>query len=129
MQEEIFGPILPIIEYIDLDKAIEKVKENPKPLSCYTFTENKNTKKKILNEISFGGGAINDAIMHITNSHLPFGGVGESGIGAYHGENGFKAFSHYKSVLDKNTWFEPNLKYFPHTLKKLKLIKLILGTK
>jgi aldehyde dehydrogenase (NAD+) len=84
-------------------------------------------KKKILTEISFGGGAVNDALMHITNSHLPFGGVGESGIGAYHGEQGFKAFTHYKSVLEKPTWFEPDIKYYPHTEKKLKWVKRLLG--
>ena len=129
MHEEIFGPILPVIEYNNLDDAILKVKSSPKPLSCYLFTADKKVRNKILNEISFGGGAINDTVMHITNNNLPFGGVGESGIGSYHGEYGFKAFSHFKSVLDKPTWLEPNLKYSPHTLRKLKLIKLLMGQK
>ncbi len=123
MQEEIFGPILPVISYNSLQKAIDQVNKLPKPLSCYVFTNNKTAKKKILNQISFGGGAINDAVMHITNSKLPFGGVGFSGIGNYHGEAGFKAFSHYKSVLDKPTWLELPLKYYPHTPFKLKWIK------
>lgn len=126
MQEEIFGPILPVIEYNDLSEIIQKVKERPKPLSCYIFTSDSHIKQRILNEISFGGGAVNDAIMHVSNSHLPFGGVGDSGIGSYHGIAGFNAFSHYKSMLDKPTWFELNLKYSPHSLKKLNFIKKVL---
>lgn len=127
MKDEIFGPILPVIDYENIDEAIALVKSRPKPLSCYVFTNNKKIKAKLLNEISFGGGAVNDAIMHVTNSYMGFGGVGESGIGAYHGEHGFKAFTHYKSILDKPTWFEPNLKYYPHTKLKFKLIKLVMG--
>lgn len=126
MQQEIFGPILPVLTYETLDAAIAEIKEREKPLSCYIFTSSKTLKNKLLNEISFGGGAINDAIMQITNSNLPFGGVGESGIGSYHGKNGFKAFSHYKSILEKPTWFEPNLKYFPHSKAKFWWIKLLL---
>lgn len=126
MKDEIFGPILPIISYTDLSVIITKIKERPKPLSCYVFTNDAKTKKKILNEISFGSGGINEAIMQISNSNLPFGGVGESGIGSYHGESGFKTFSHYKSILEKPNWLELSLKYFPHTLRKLKLIKFIM---
>lgn len=126
MQEEIFGPILPVITYNDLSEAIQQVKERPKPLSCYIFTSDSRIKQRILQEVSFGGGAVNDAIMHVSNSHLPFGGVGESGIGSYHGIAGFNAFSHYKSILDKPTWFELNLKYSPHSLKKLNFIKKVL---
>lgn len=126
MQEEIFGPILPVISYNSLQEAIDKVNKLPKPLSCYVFTNNKSAKKKILNQVSFGGGAINDAVMHITNSKLPFGGVGFSGMGNYHGEAGFKCFTHYKSVLDKPTWIELPLKYYPHTPFKLKWIKRFL---
>ncbi|MEN8187412.1 MAG: aldehyde dehydrogenase family protein [Bacteroidota bacterium] len=129
MQEEIFGPILPVIEYDDLDDAIAKVKSKSKPLSLYLFTKDKRIKQKLLKEISFGGGAINEAVMHLTNSNMPFGGVGESGTGNYHGENGFQAFSHYKSIMDRSTLIEPNLKHYPRTDKKLKLIKMILGQK
>lgn len=127
MQEEIFGPILPVIEYDNLSDAIGWVKERPRPLSCYVYTEDKAIKNKILREISFGGGAVNDGVMHITNPKLPFGGVGESGTGSYHGDAGFRAFTHYKSVLDKPTWIEFNLKYYPHTPFKLKWIKKLLG--
>ena len=129
MEEEIFGPILPVISYTHLDEAIAQVKKGAKPLSCYVYTLDKATKEKILSEVSFGGGCVNDSVMHITNSHLPFGGVGDSGIGAYHGLSGFKAFTHYKSILEKPTWLEPNLKYAPRTKSKLNLIKLILGLK
>lgn len=126
MQEEIFGPILPVITFDDINEAIAEVKRREKPLSCYVFTSNKALKNKILHEVSFGGGCVNDAIMHISNSHLPFGGVGESGIGSYHGEYGFKTFSHFKSILEKSAWFEPDLKYFPHSETKFKWMKRIL---
>ncbi|RFN57891.1 aldehyde dehydrogenase [Marixanthomonas ophiurae] len=123
MQEEIFGPILPVIGYDNIDEVITEVRKFPKPLSCYVFTNNKKTKRKILNEVSFGGGAINDAVMHISNPKLPFGGVGQSGIGNYHGKAGFDCFTHYKSILDKPTWLELPIKYYPHTNRKLKWIK------
>lgn len=127
MQEEIFGPILPVISYTNLEEVIGQIKAMPKPLACYIFTKQKSLRDKILKEVSFGGGAVNDAIMHFSNGHMPFGGVGDSGIGSYHGESGFKTFSHYKSILDKPTWFEPNLKYFPHTPFKFKLIKFLMN--
>ena len=127
MQEEIFGPILPVIAYHSLDDAIAKIKAGEKPLSCYVFTSDAAIKNKLLTEISFGSGAVNESLMQIANSHLPFGGVGESGMWAYHGEHGFRAFSHYKSVLEKSTLIEPSLKYFPHSVKKLKWIKWIMG--
>ncbi len=127
MQEEIFGPILPIISYTNLQETIGKVKSMPKPLSCYVFTKENTSKHKIFNEISFGGGCVNDALMHISNSHFGFGGVGDSGIGSYHGEEGFKAFTHYKSILDKSNLFEANLKYYPYSDKKLSLIKRMMG--
>lgn len=126
MQEEIFGPILPVLRYTSLDDAIGMIKSKPKPLALYLFTNDRSIKTKVTNELSFGGGAINDAIMHITNHHLPFGGVGDSGIGSYHGEAGFKTFSHYKSMLEKPLRFEPNLKYSPHSESKLKWIKRLL---
>ena len=126
MQEEIFGPILPVITYENLDEAISEIKKREKPLSCYVFTSSTTLKNKIINELSFGSGAINECIMQITNSNMPFGGVGESGIGAYHGEFGFKTFSHFKSMLEKPSWFEPNLKYYPRTKFKFNLIKFLM---
>ena len=127
MQEEIFGPILPIISFTNLDEALAKVKEREKPLSCYVFTSSYAIQHKIENELSFGGGAINDAIMHISNDKMPFGGVGASGMGNYHGKFGFDTFSHFKSILNKPTWLEFNFKYSPYTEWKQKIIKMLLG--
>lgn len=126
MKDEIFGPILPILTYKNLDDAIAKVKARPKPLACYVFTESKTIKHKITSELSYGGGTINDALLHITNSNFGYGGVGESGLGAYHGEAGFKAFSHYKSIIDRPTLFELPLKYYPRTAGKIKWMKRLL---
>lgn len=123
MKEEIFGPILPVISYESLEEAIALVNNLPKPLSCYLFTKSNFIKKQILNEISFGGGAINETLMHISNPNLPFGGVGQSGMGSYHGEAGFRTFSHYKSIIDKATWFDPSVRYSPHTAFRLRLMR------
>jgi len=127
MEEEIFGPVLPVISYSNLDTIITEIKARPRPLSLYLFTRSRDVEERVLRELSFGGGCINDAVMHIANGNLPFGGVGESGLGRYHGEAGFGAFSHYKSLLRKPYWLETNLKYSPHTPLKLKLLKWISG--
>ncbi len=127
MQEEIFGPILPVLFYENLAEAIAKTKQLPKPLSCYVFSDNQKEQHQITETLSFGGGAINDTIMHISNPKLPFGGVGQSGIGSYHGEAGFKTFSHYKSMLKKANWIELPLKYPPYTARKLRWIKRLLS--
>lgn len=126
MQEEIFGPILPILTYKNLDEAIQKVIEGEKPLSAYIFSNNAKEQTKILEKLSFGGGCINDTLMHISNHHLPFGGVGNSGLGNYHGKFGFDAFSHQKAILDKSIYLEPELKYPPYTDGKLKILKKLL---
>ncbi len=123
MQDEIFGPILPVIAYDSLEESIQKVRSMEKPLSCYVFTKSPKIKRQVMDGISFGGGMVNDAVMHITNSNIPFGGVGHSGTGAYHGEEGFKAFSHYKGVIEKSNLLELPLKYFPHSASKLWWIK------
>ena len=128
MKDEIFGPILPLISYSNLEEAIVKIKLLPKPLACYIFTNNKNIRDKLLNQFSFGGGAINEALMHISNTNLPFGGVGDSGTGSYNGKAGFATFSHFKSILHKPFWLEPNLKYSPITNTKLSLIKRLMGS-
>ncbi|MGI9526147.1 MAG: aldehyde dehydrogenase [Weeksellaceae bacterium] len=127
MQEEIFGPILPILTYETLDDVFAKIKANPKPLAAYMFTNNNDEKERFKSEISFGGGCINDTVMHLSNDSLPFGGVGNSGIGNYHGKHGFLTFSHQKSILHRATWAEPNLKYPPYTDKKLSWIKKVMG--
>ncbi|MFZ1676234.1 MAG: aldehyde dehydrogenase [Saprospiraceae bacterium] len=126
MDEEIFGPLLPVISYTDLDEAIHKVNARPKPLACYIFTHDHEVRDKLLSEISFGGGAVNDTVMQISNHHLPFGGVGDSGMGTYHSQAGFAAFSHFKGIIDKPFWFEPNLKYPPYTKTKLSLLKWLM---
>lgn len=127
MEEEIFGPILPVLAFDDLDEVIQKVKAKPKPLACYIYSKNRNIIEKILREVSFGGGGVNESVMHLSNNQLPFGGVGASGMGSYHGKFGFETFSHYKSILDKPLWFEANIKYAPYSSLKLKLIKWLMG--
>ena len=126
MQEEIFGPILPIIEFEDLDWAIAEVKKRDKPLALYVFSSSKKTARRIFHEISFGGGALNDAIMHLANSALPFGGVGNSGMGSYHGKTGFDTFSHFKSIYEHSTLLEPPVKYPPYSKTKLKLLRMMM---
>jgi aldehyde dehydrogenase (NAD+) len=127
MEDEIFGPLLPVLGFTDLNEAIDQVKYRPRPLSFYVFSTNKKTVNRLLKELLFGGGAINDSVMHLSNSNLPFGGVGFSGIGSYHGKAGFAAFSHYKSILHKPFWFESSLKYPPYTPFKLKWIKRMMN--
>jgi aldehyde dehydrogenase (NAD+) len=123
MQEEIFGPILPVIGYDNFDKVVEIIKQQEKPLAAYLFTKNEKEKDVFLNQISFGGGCINDTVMQISNPNLPFGGVGNSGRGNYHGKYGFLSFSHQKSVIDKPIWGEPNFRYPPYTSAKQKIVK------
>jgi aldehyde dehydrogenase (NAD+) len=124
MQEEIFGPILPIMEYSDLQEAISKVKTLPKPLALYFFSNNRQHHEKIIAEIPFGGGCINDTLLHVANPHLPFGGLGTSGIGNYHGKASFDTFSHKKSILRKSFHLDLPLRYPPYR-KKLGLLKKI----
>jgi aldehyde dehydrogenase (NAD+) len=125
MQEEIFGPVLPVITYETLDEAFEIIKHFEKPLAAYLFSDSSAIKDRFLNEISFGSGAINDCVMQISNPNLPFGGVGHSGMGRYHGKYSFECFSHFKAILDKPTAIETNLKYYGYNEKKLKLVKLL----
>ncbi|WP_061309721.1 aldehyde dehydrogenase [Clostridium botulinum] len=113
MEEEIFGPIFPVIEFEDIDKVIDIVKNNPKPLALYYFSENKEKQEFIIKNISFGGGCINDTIMHLSTSTLPFGGVGSSGIGGYHGRASFDTFSHKKSILKKSNLIDIKIRYAP----------------
>ena len=122
MQEEIFGPIMPIIEYQDLDKTIKELKTKEKPLALYIFSKNKININKVINDLSFGGGCVNDVIMHLTNEHLPFGGIGNSGMGRYHGKYSFDSFTHEKPIFKKGK-IEIQVKYPPDTNKKIKLIK------
>lgn len=127
MQEEIFGPILPILTYDKLDSAIAQINARPKPLALYIFSKDIAKQQKVINETSSGGVCINDTVMQVGVSSLPFGGVGDSGIGSYHGKASFDTFSHQKSVLKKGLWFDFAWRYAPYTLKQLKQIKSIVS--
>ncbi|HDM8626745.1 TPA: aldehyde dehydrogenase [Staphylococcus aureus] len=122
MQEEIFGPILPILTYQSLDEAIAFIHQRPKPLSLYLFSEDENATQRVINELSFGGGAINDTLMHLANPKLPFGGVGASGMGRYHGKYSFDNFTHEKSYIFKSTRLESGV-HLPPYKGKFKYIK------
>lgn len=126
MQEEIFGPILPILTYKNLETAIQSVVEGEKPLSAYLFSNDAKEQELFTEKLSFGGGCINDTLMHLSNDRLPFGGVGNSGIGHYHGKFGFIAFSHQKAILKKSNYLEPELKYPPYSDAKLNILKKLL---
>jgi len=127
MQEEIFGPILPVVEYDDLNEALSWVNQRPKPLALYFFSKNPNKIRQVLDETSSGGVCINDVVMHLGVTGLPFGGVGESGIGSYHGKASFDTFSHYRSILKKAFWLDLDWRYAPYKLSQLKLIKWIVS--
>lgn len=126
MQEEIFGPIFPIITYKDIDEAISFINKREKPLALYVFTEDKKEAKRIMTKTLFGGGCINDTVIHLATSEMGFGGVGESGMGSYHGKNGFNTFSHYTSIVDKNTNIDLPMRYRPYSKKKQRLINFFL---
>lgn len=114
MQEEIFGPIMPVLTYESTDEMIAKVNSMSHPLAFYIFTNDKTTAKRITGECGFGGGCINDTIIHLATSEMGFGGFGESGMGSYHGMEGFRTFSHYKSIVDKKTWLDLPMRYQPY---------------
>lgn len=126
MQEEIFGPILPVIAFDDLAQAIDIIQKLERPLALYLFSKDKKSIEYILKTLEFGGGCVNDTILHLATSYLPFGGNGYSGMGSYHGKYGYKAFSHEKSIVNKSTKIDINLRYHPYTEKKKKLISKVL---
>ena len=117
MGEEIFGPIMPILTFENFDSLMDDIKDRDKPLALYIFSSNKKHIKRVTTELSYGGGCINDVIIHLATSEMGFGGVGESGMGAYHGKAGFEAFSHYKSIVDKKTWMDLPMRYQPYKSK------------
>lgn len=127
MQEEIFGPILPVIGYDNLSKEIQKIKSRPRPLALYIFSRDKKVIKNVINGVSFGGGCVNDVVMHVANGKLPFGGVGNSGMGVYHGKHTFETFTRPKAVEYGKNYLDVPLRYPPYTEKKLNLIRKILG--
>lgn len=127
MQEEIFGPILPVMEYENAGEAIEFVNSRPRPLALYLFTANRQFEREVLARTSFGGGCINDTMVHLSVPDLPFGGVGDSGMGAYHGRMGFEAFSYKRSVLHRSRWIDIPLRYPPFNGQKFRLLKKFMG--
>ena len=126
MQEEIFGPILPVIAFDDIEEAFRFVLEGENPLAAYLFTGDKKTEKHFLDRISFGGGCINDTVVHLATSRMGFGGVGCSGMGSYHGRRSFETFTHEKNILKKYGWIDLPLRYQPHGKTKDKIIRMFL---
>lgn len=126
MQEEIFGPVLPVLTFKTLDEAVKKVREREKPLALYLFTESRDTENKILKSLSFGGGCVNDTIIHLATSRMGFGGVGNSGMGSYHGKKSYETFSHEKSIVRKSTWMDMPIRYMPYTPGKEMMLRMFL---
>ena len=126
MGEEIFGPLLPILTFDTLAEALDTVESHPHPLALYFFSEDKAAQKKVLDTCRFGGGCINDTIIHLATSNMPFGGVSESGMGSYHGRGGFETFSHYRSIVDKKTWMDLPIRYQKYTGLKEKMMRMFL---
>lgn len=127
MKEEIFGPLLPVMKYTDISKVKKEINSGGKPLAFYVFSKNKALQDELIRDCAFGGACINDCIVHLANPELPFGGVGASGMGAYHGRASFEVFSHKKSVLRKPFWGDATMRYPPYTEGKLKLLRFFLG--
>ncbi|BCC10861.1 TPA: aldehyde dehydrogenase [Bacillus cereus] len=125
MEDEIFGPILPIIEYDNIEDVIDTIQQHPKPLALYVFSEDKEVQRQVTSNISYGGGCVNDVVYHLATPYLPFGGVGSSGLGSYHGEESFRTFSHYKSILAQSTAFDMKIRY-SSTKSALKFIRKLL---
>ncbi len=126
MQEEIFGPLLPLISFEDLEACIRFIRERPKPLALYLFTGDKARERRVLDTCSFGGAAINDTIMQLTSPYLPFGGVGESGMGAYHGYKSFEAFSHMRSLIRQSKWIDLPVRYHPYSDRWFRLLRKLM---
>ena len=126
MQEEIFGPVMPILVFDSLDEVIRNVNAMPHPLALYLFTSDNAAAKKVTSRCGFGGGCINDTIIHLATTEMGFGGFGESGMGAYHGKIGFDTFSHYKSIVDKKTWIDLPMRYQPYRKMHEKMVRFFL---
>ena len=125
MKTEIFGPLLPVLAYTDLSEAVSRVKALPRPLAFYYFSSNRQKGEQLIKDASFGGGCINDTLLHFANPHLPFGGTGSSGIGSYHGKKSFETFSHQKSILKRSFRLDAPLRYPPYG-NKLRILEKIM---
>lgn len=126
MEQEIFGPILPVIEYDNLDDVLDIIKQRPKPLALYLFSNDKAAQRKVLSSVPYGGGCVNDTIIHLATPYMGFGGVGESGMGSYHGKRSFDTFTHYKSIVKKSNVIDLPMRYHPYSEKKLAFIKKVM---
>ena len=126
MQEEIFGPILPVLTYTDLEEAMAAIARRPKPLALYLFTSSGAVERKVLGGLSFGGGCVNDTIIHLATSHMGFGGVGQSGMGSYHGKRSFNTFTHEKSIVKKHTFLDLPMRYHPYTKARERMVRMFL---
>ena len=124
MQEEIFGPLLPVLTVDSMEEAYVFVRRRPKPLALYLFTGDRKTEERFLKQVPFGGGCVNDTVIHLATSHLGFGGVGDSGMGAYHGKKSFDTFSHEKSIVKKYNWLDLPLRYQPYSVVKEKMVRM-----
>ncbi|MEG0758093.1 MAG: aldehyde dehydrogenase family protein, partial [Raoultibacter sp.] len=125
MNEEIFGPVLPVLTFKTLDEAFAIVRTFEKPLATYVFADDRSVQERVIRELPFGGATINDVVIHLANNHMGFGGVGNSGMGAYHGKVGFDCFTHYKSTLKKGTWLELPVRVPPFG-DKIKLLRMLM---
>ena len=126
MQEEIFGPILPMVTFTDRDWCVDFIRSRPKPLALYLFSQRRDAQRHILDTCSFGGGCINDTIIHLATSEMPFGGVGDSGMGSYHGKQSFDTFSHQRSIVKKSTWLDLPMRYHPYSGANDRMIRRLM---
>ena len=126
MSEEIFGPVLPILTFDTIDEVVTNIRIMEHPLALYIFTEDKSVAEYVISAVGFGGGCINDTLIHLATSEMPFGGFGESGMGCYHGKSGFDTFTHYKSIVDKKTWIDLPVRYQPYKDKYKQLLRNLL---
>ena len=126
MQEEIFGPILPVLTFESLDEAETFITDRPTPLALYIFSQDRAVRQRFVRYVPFGGGCVNDTIMHLATSHMGFGGMGASGMGQYHGRESFDTFSHKKSIVNKATWLDVPFRYAPYASWKHKFVRMFM---
>lgn len=126
MEEEIFGPLLPIVAYDRLEEALDQVRRRPRPLALYLFTGSRPLARQVMESVSFGGGCVNDTVVQLVNPHLPFGGVGSSGMGCYHGPYSFEAFSHKKAIMARGAWLDLPVRYPPYHEKAERMVRRLM---
>jgi aldehyde dehydrogenase (NAD+) len=127
MGEEIFGPVLPIMTFEDIGGVIDILKSKNRPLALYLFTNDNAVKQRVVGSVAYGGGCINDTIIHVASTQIPFGGIGNSGMGSYHGKKSFETFTHYKGIIEKSNRIDIKARYLPGSKKKMKAIKKLMS--